>query len=325
MNHPANKTNPEPVNSLPPSASIRFWRLRAALDERRQRLFRKAPPAVKGDHVTFLVPHHNSAEFLDACLHAVRRHHPDSRIIVADCASAHDQYVGARRACERHRAELRTGLLRHGHTGQLDYLLSLADTEVAVFLDQDTVLLRPLTPLFEHLRRGKLLIGPRDYMALDHPRFVSRFPELRGRTIRLAKNFIHASLMVVNPKGVRASVGRRPFYWRKEWNTDYSEEGVPEKYYGLCRQLRAKNPDSILPLEYRHTAYGKGVVYLHEAAAVAYHNWYSSMVRHGRGQFDLVDASWLRDEAARFLNDYWRDALDFELPDVFPVPVKNCT
>lgn len=302
---------------------MRFWRLRAVTGEKCRRLLGKASPAVKGDHITFLVPHHNSAEFIDVCLHAVRRHHPDSRIIVADCASTHDQYVGARGACERHRAELRTGWLRRGHTGQLENLLSLADTEVAVFLDQDCVLLRPLTPMFGHLRRGRLLIGPRDHMALDHQRLVSQFPELRGRTIRLAKNFIHASLMVVNPKGIRAAVGRRPFYWRKEWNADYAEEGVREKYYGLCRQLRVKNPASILPLEYRHTAYGKGVIYLHEGEAVAYHNWYSSMVRHGRGQFDLVDVSWLRDEAARFLGDYWKDALDFELPDVFEAPVKS--
>src|SRR5438445_412247 len=121
---------------------------------------------------------HKSPECIDVCLHAVRRHHPDSRIIVADCASLRDQYVGARQACERHKAELRTGWLRHGHTGQLEYLLSLADTEVAVFLDQDCVLLRSLTPLFDHLRQGKLLVGPRDFMTLDHPRFVSRFPQL---------------------------------------------------------------------------------------------------------------------------------------------------
>jgi hypothetical protein len=104
-------------------------------------------------------PHHNSAEFVDACLHAVRRHHADSRIIIADCASLRDQYVGARRACERHKAELRTGWLRDGHTGQLEYLLGLADTEVAVFLDQDCVLLRPLTPLFDHLRQDKFSRG----------------------------------------------------------------------------------------------------------------------------------------------------------------------
>ena len=60
---------------------MRFWRLRAALGERWGRLVRKKPPAIKGDHVTFLIPHHNSAEFIDVCLHAVRRHHPDSRTV----------------------------------------------------------------------------------------------------------------------------------------------------------------------------------------------------------------------------------------------------
>jgi hypothetical protein len=315
------KINSDPATSPPPStsASMRFWRLRAAVGEKWRRLVRKKPPAVKGDHATFLIPHHNSAEFIDACLHAVRRHHPDSRIIVADCASLRDQYLGACRACERHKAELHTGWLRHGHTGQLEYLLSLADTEVAVFLDQDCVLLRPLTPLFDHLRQGKLLVGPRDFMTLDHPRFVSRFPQLRGKPMRFGRNFIHASLMVTSPAGIRAVTGRRPFYWRSEWDAEYTDGGARgEKYYGLCRQLRMKKPGSILPLEHRHTSYGKGVVYLHDEAAVAYHNWYSSSVRHWEGQFDLVDVSWLRDEAKRFLDDYWNEALNFELPDLLP-------
>ncbi|MGA3163705.1 MAG: hypothetical protein ABSD77_05840 [Verrucomicrobiota bacterium] len=45
-----------------------------------KRFLRPAPKA----SITFCIAHFNSPEFLDVALHAVRRFHPDARVIVAD-------------------------------------------------------------------------------------------------------------------------------------------------------------------------------------------------------------------------------------------------
>src|SRR5712664_2551126 len=103
-------------------------------------------------NLTFLVPHHNSAEFLEVCLHAARTHHPDSHILVADSASAPEQYLAAKAVCRRFAAELVPFFFTHGHTAQLNYLLCRADSEAAVFLDQDCILVHPLHSLLEELK-----------------------------------------------------------------------------------------------------------------------------------------------------------------------------
>jgi glycosyltransferase involved in cell wall biosynthesis len=263
-------------------------------------------------HLTFLIPHHNAAEFLEVALHAVRRNHPDSQIVVADSTSAAEQYLAAKSACRRFDAELIHFFFRHGHAAQLNFLMRRARADVAVFLDQDCVLLSPLTPLFGELQRGKLLIGPRDEMRLTHPNLARQYPGLVNENLRHAPAFVHASLMITEPSRILDLFGRQPFYWNKQWNAEPVERPFQvERYYGLCERLRRLQPDSLLLLDSRHAGYGLGMVYLYGGTAVAYHHWYSGRVYKLRGKIDAVlDTDWLRAEATRFIQDYWQSRVE---------------
>ncbi|MBU6402676.1 MAG: glycosyltransferase, partial [Verrucomicrobia bacterium] len=243
-----------------------------------------------------------------------RRHHPDSAIQVADSSSAPEQYLAAKAACHRFEAELIPLFFHHGHAAQLNFLLRRARSEVAVFLDQDCVVLNPLTPLFEELSRGKLLVGPRDEMRLTHPDLARRYPELAGENLRHAPDFIHASLMVVPPRQIVARLGGHPFYWDKRWNAEpVARPFQVERYYGLCERLRRLRADSLLALESRHTGYGLGMVYLHRDVPVAYHHWYSGRIFRLAGKIDTVlDTDWLRAEMRRFIENYWQGRVELK-------------
>jgi hypothetical protein len=166
-----------------------------------------------------------------------------------------------------------------------------------------------LTPVIDLLRQGKLLIGPEDWMHLNHPDFLEAYPQAVNQYLRLGRGFIHASLMVVNAPRIRQLFGRRPFNWRKEWTGQHIE-----KYYGLCRRLELTCPGLIEPLQSQHTAYGLGMVYLHQEARIAYHNWYSGRLFKAGGIVGRLDPAWISEQARRFLADYWHGTLDFGLP-----------
>jgi len=283
------------------------------------------PPRKEKSNLTFLIPHHNSAEFLEVCLHAVRAHHPDCRILVADSASAPEQFLTAKAVCPRFEAELLPFFFKHGHTAQLNYLLCRADSEVAVFLDQDCILLHPLHALLEELKLGKLLVGPRDEMRLTHPNFRRRYPGVLNEGLRRAPDFIHASLMVIRPRRLRELFGRRPFYWDPGWNREGPARPFQvERYFGLCERLRRSQPGSMLALESVHSGYGLGMVYLHNSVPLAYHNWYSGRIFRLDGKVDAVlDVDWLRAEMERFFSDYWNGTLDFQLPEGIPAKKED--
>ena len=293
-------------------------RLREWVQHRWSRL--AVPPRKEKSKLTFLIPHHNAAEFLEVCLHAVRTHHPDSHILVADSASAPEQYLAAKVVCRRFEAELLPFFLHHGHTAQLNFLLCRADAEAAVFLDQDCILMHPLHALFEELKRGKVLVGPCDEMRLTHPNFGRKYPGALNERLRLAPDFIHASLMVTRPRRLRELFGRRPFYWDPHWNREGPARPFQvERYYGLCERLRRYQPGSMLALESVHSGYGLGMVYWHNSIPLAYHNWYSGRIFKLHGKVDAsLDVDWLRAEMERFLSDYWNGRLDFQLPKEIP-------
>lgn len=252
----------------------------------------------------FLIPHFNAAEFLSVTLDAIRRHHPQSRIVVADSTSTWEQYQGAKNACERFGAEMRVLPWGFRHTALLNYLLRQANGARAVFLDQDCVLLGSLSPLLQQLSDNILLIGPRDRMVVEHPRFCQKYPQWTGVAMRDYPDYIHASLMIVDTAKVRVLFGSTPF----TWSHDLGRQPL-EKYYGLCQRLLATQPDAMMPLESRHSGYGLGMFYLHEGRPIAYHNWYSGRIHGKQGEMDDVDIDWLRAEMTRFLEDYWKDTI----------------
>jgi len=259
--------------------------------------------------VTFCFAHYNAPHFLEVSLDAVRRHYHNERIIVTDASSVWPEFCTVKSVCSRYGAELHPLLNYHRHTGLLNYMFRKAATDIVVFLDQDCVLLNRLDVLLELAASGTTLIGPSDEMCLTHQNLCSVYPEVANRCFRVAPEFIHASLMVVNAARVRAWSKHRPFRWRNEWGTH-----PLERYYGLTELVRRNQPGEIISLNSYHTGYGLGTVYVHAGHPIAYHNWYSGQVYGQSGKLDKVfDADWLRAESKRFLNDYWNGKVDFGL------------
>jgi hypothetical protein len=284
-----------------------FWgfmrRLGATLLFRCKQLLRPAPETV----VTFCIAHFNSPEFLDATLHAIRRFHPGARIIVADASSDWRQYVAANTVCRRHHAELHPLATRHRHTGLLNYMFRQVRSRVAIYLDQDCVLLDSLDPLIQQIQAGKILAGPRDEFRATHPNLCGRYPQMTARAFRTRPEFVHASLMVMDVPGVRRW-SAKPFIWRDEWG-----KHPLERYYGLTELVRRNQPDGVLMLDGRHTGYGFGQIYLFHDRPLAYHQWFSGQVFGRTDKVDGIDPDWLRAEMKRFLADYWDGKVDFQL------------
>jgi hypothetical protein len=289
----------------------RFARFRETISFRLRRCFKgKTAPA---GSVTFCIAHFNAPDFLEVSLDAVRRRYCDERIIVTDASSVWSEFCAAKSVCSRYRAELHPLLNYHRHTGLLNYMFRKVTTPVAVFLDQDCVLLDRLDALLEAVASGTTLIGPADEMRLTHQNLCSVYPQLANRCFRIAPQFIHASLMVVNtPRVLQWS--SKPFIWRGEWGPH-----PLERYYGLTELVRQNQPNGVMSLKSFHSTYGLGTVYLHTGRLLAYHNWYSGQVYGQSGKLDgTFDADWLRAEAKRFLDDYWNDKLDFKLASPLP-------
>ena len=257
--------------------------------------------------LTFCIAHFNAPEFLDATLHSIRRFHPDARVIVADASSEWREYLAAKSVCQRHLAELHPLATRHRHTGLLNYMFRQIRSRVAIYLDQDCVLLDSLNPLVQQIQSGKVLAGPRDEFRLSHPDLCARFPKLADQLLRNRPEFVHASLMVMDAPRVR-EWSSKPFNWRKEWG-----KHPLERYYGLTELVRRNQPEGVLMLDGRHTGYGFGQIYLFNDRPLAYHQWYSGQVYGRTDKVDGNDPDWLRAEMKRFLNDYWDGKVDFKL------------
>ena len=281
-------------------AGFEGWRLRECL-ARRKRQHADA-------RITFCIPHHNSPEFLEIALRAIRQHHADSRVLVADSTSRREAFVAAKELCRQYEAELHPAFGKHGHSYLLHQLWRVVTSEVAAFMDQDCVLLASLDPLLRQIENGIVLIGPRDGVTLDHPHYCRANggpQEFRTRPM-----FAHPSLMVVNANKVHELAGERPFRWREElWGP---EPQPPEGPYALSECVRRYEADALLLLENRHTGYCYGTVYLYNSEPIAYHNWHSSVYGDPAAkQNETYD--WMLRETKRFLDDYWNDSLDFQL------------
>lgn len=264
-------------------------------------------PAKDSALLTFCIAHFNAPEFLDATLHSIRRFHSEARVIVADASSEWHQYLSAKSVCRKHRAELHPLATRHRHTGLLNYMFRQIRSRVAIYLDQDCVLLDSLQPLVRQIQSGKVLAGPRDEFQLLHPDLCARFPKLAGQFMRTRPEFVHASLMVMDVPRVRQWSGK-PFIWRNEWG-----KHPLERYYGLTELVRRNQPDGVLMLDNRHTGYGLGYIYIFNGIPLAYHQWYSGQVYGRTDKVDGNDPDWLRAEMKRFLGDYWDGKVDFKL------------
>ncbi|MES1195609.1 MAG: glycosyltransferase family A protein [Steroidobacter sp.] len=296
------------MSEIERSEALHGWRIYERLTYRPVAKKQKAT-----DSYSFLIPHHNCATFLEVTIDSVRRHYADSPVVVVDSGSTRKEYMHAKAVCRRLNADLRPYVFRHGHTGQLNRLTGLAQTDKVIFLDQDCILLNAVDDLCKLLDQEFLLIGPQDRMMLSHPNFKHHFPQLVGTWLRDAAHYIHASFMMMRPKHVVSLYGRRPFsrHRSQPW---LGTPLVVEPYYGLCDRLYKDNPRSMLYLEAVHSGYGLGMIYSYKGRPIAYHQWYSGRTHQLRGKIDVnLDVKWLDAERDRFIQDYWNGCVDFKL------------
>jgi hypothetical protein len=280
-------------------------RLREVVAFRLGQLLAPGTPSASPTEATFCIAHFNAPVFLEATLTAIQQHQPGSRILVSDASSSWPEFCAAREVAQKLGVEFHPLTGRHRHTGLLNYMFSCVRSPIAVFLDQDCVLLGSLEGLFQEIRRGQWLAGPRDEMFLDHPRFVAHAPKMKGFRFRVAPQFVHASLLVANVPEIRARSGDRPFRWQDSWGPH-----PLERYYGISQLVLAENPSKITFAESRHTAYGLGQAYYYQQQLIAYHNWYSGQVYGQQGKMDgLFEVDWLKGESKRFLEDWRKEKL----------------
>lgn len=297
------------LSKTPGPGASSLARLREVAAFRLGRFLGQGKANARPEEATFCIPHFNAPIFLEATLTAIQRHHPRSRILVSDASSSWSEFCAARAVAQKLGVEFHPLTGRHRHTGLLNYMFSCVHSPIAVFLDQDCILLGSLEGLFQEIRRGQWLAGPRDEMFLDHPRFVEHSPEMRGFRFRAAPQFVHASLLVANVPEIRARSGDRPFRWQDSWGPH-----PLERYYGISQLVLAEDPSKITFAEARHTAYGLGQAYCHRQYLLAYHNWYSGQIYGQQGKMDgLFEVGWLNQESKRFLDDWWKGSLKLEL------------
>ena len=267
-----------------------------------KQFLRRAPES----RITFCIAHFNSPDFLEINLQAIRRFYPDAHIIVSDALSAWSEYCAAKAVSVRYGAVMHPLVGRYRHTGLLNYMFRKVRTPIAVFFDQDCMLLDRLDDLFQSIKDGRALIGPSDNMPLTHPNYYLSFPSA-NRQLRSAPHFVHASFMIVDVPRVRAWSNNRPFHWHKKWGAH-----PLERYYGITQLVRLKQADAIQLLDSYHTGYGLGMVYVHAGRPIAYHNWYSGRIFGQQGNIDSFDIAWLQQETARFLRDHSQNKLNLK-------------
>lgn len=278
------------------------WRLRES--------FARRAPRHADARATFCIPHHNSPEFLEVALRAIRQHHADSRVVVADSTSRRESFVAAKELCRQYEAEWHPAFGKHGHSWLLHHAWRRVAGEVAVFMDQDCVLLASLAPLIRQIDNGVVLIGPGDGVTLNHPNYLAAHSA--PLVFRTKPLFAHPSLMVTNAKKVRELAGDAPFRWRQElWGP---EPQPPEGPYALSECVRRYDRNALVLLENRHTAYGCGTVYLYDNEPIAYHNWGSSVYGDPAARENPA-YQWTLRETQRFLQDYWHGCVNLQLSE----------
>jgi len=273
------------------------------------------------------IPFYLDVECLHACLDAVKRFVKPEHVLVNNASPE----IDITQICEE--SELPCTITNQAriqnkvytdHCGSLDHLFSKTESDTVLFLDQDCLLTRPITPLLKRIEKGTVLLGPLDLFCVtgDHVKgqkihnFVARLTPIPG--------YIHTSFMLMNAKVVREKFGGTPF--RYPSNVKPYGYGVlgAEAYYGITYYCRK----AALPIDFMFMlpgCYGTCAELAYDNKVYGVHLWYSSRVigmnpdelldyawedgvqEDGRGNWVLgnVEVGWLQSEKKRFLQDYW--------------------
>ena len=165
------------------------------------------------------------------------------------------------------------------HTAGLQFLLNFSakqSDEIAVFLDQDCIISKPIDEFFSKFSKDVILIGARQ---LYSP----------GNTI---SRLIHPSFMILQPVRINKLFGDSVFYDRRTENA----EAFCDPFQGLS--LKVLDRGRMLYLEpQKHTNIPLLTSYNYNENVYAWHAWYSSRTigRNSKSSLDGLQVSWLQE------------------------------
>ncbi len=240
--------------------------------------------------VTFLVTYYAHPELLDCCIDSIKKFYPDSKIIVSQ-QIGDDVVTNSGFDLIHHNME--TGVWADAAIG----LLKKCETDIAVFMEHDCVLLKDVDQYLELIRGGEYdLIGPEEVIPL---------PCLD----RDSPGMITQNFFMINAKKMK-EIGLDKVAIRDEGN--YSELRNKESGYGISQSLDKKLFVPVTASKYAYgTYYGDFV----------HHLWYGSYRKRPTYQ-DGVEEGEMELESIDLINDYWSNTVGNNRSDVW-LPTSN--
>jgi hypothetical protein len=257
--------------------------------------------------VSFCIVHWNASDFLLLTVNQIELLYPNSKIYILDNGSHQIHLTSIKTELKKFNNITLFGSLGcpnwakklglenlewQSHTAGLQFLLNYSAKQsdrIAVFLDQDCILSRPIDELFSKFNKDIVLIGARDHLIIP-----KNYGPLTKGNLRWSYYLIHPSFLILQPIHIHQLFGSFSFYDKRTESLKlYGEKAHPEPYHGLSFKASKK----ILFIETRmHPKIPLLTSYAYNGAIYAWHAWYSSRTTGVHStSLDGLPVSWLQE------------------------------
>lgn len=219
--------------------------------------------------ITFCITHFANLPLLEICLDSIKKFHPNDRIIVSQQLRDEPPTVNG------------FDLIYHEMRGKpwsdvATGLLKECQTDIAVFIEHDAFLLKPLDSLVDRIKSGEYdMIGPEEVIPLEH-------------LDRNAPGMICQNFFMINAKKIK-ELGLDKIVVRGREGEQNRESG-----HGMSQTF-----DKKLYLPVIASGYGYGTYY----GDHVHHLWYGSFKKRPV-ENDGVNKLWMEFESERVIKDY---------------------
>ena len=245
--------------------------------------------------IAFCIVHWNAPDFLLLTVNQIELLYPNSKIYIFDNSSAQVHLASIKAELSKFNNVTLFALLSppkwakklhldtlfgwQSHTAGLQFLLNYSakqSDEIAVFLDQDCIISKPIDEFFSKFGKDIILIGARQLYSPGHT--ISRL--------------IHPSFMILQPVRINKLFGDSVFYDRRTENA----EAFCDPFQGLSFKVLERG--GMFYLEPRmHSTIPLLTSYEYNGTVYAWHAWYSSRTigLNGASSLDGLQVSWLQE------------------------------
>ena len=221
--------------------------------------------------ITFLVTYYSHQSLLGICIDSIKKFYPNSKIIVSQQTGDYD--------IEKDGFDLIKHDMKKGSWSDVaKQLLEHCETDIAVFMEHDVFLLKPLDCLIDKIESEEYdMIGPEEVC------------DLRNSPGIMMQNFF-----ILNVKKMK-SIGLENV--RVKNVDDLKARGCRniESGHGISESF-----DKKLFLPITNSGYAKGMYY----GDVAHHLWFGSY-RERDVLSDGINPRWMETESIDLIDDYW--------------------